>query len=221
MLLNITNGDYFNRYFLEKLNTEYIGTAFPFREAMIDGPAHADVFSNAFICTRAKALSVDEQFYKEKAKELLDFCQNHTKYTHLYLWFGADTFCQLNLLTLLALLEKIQYQGKISLYILDDESFAILEKDIPVTLGIYTNLYQQILINHTPVAHVGALNHKAVDLYFDYLSSDGELAKFILENREKDNDVLLKELLLRTKDYGLSDLNIQNLIKRVLENEIL
>ena len=218
MLLNITKGDYFNRYFLEKLNIDYIGNAFPFREAMIDGPAHADVFSNAFICTRAKALSVDEHFYKEKAKELLDFCENHTQYTQLCLWFGADTFCQVNLLTLLALLEKINYQGKISLYVIDDESFEILQKDIPVTLGIYTNLYQQILINHTPVANVGTLNQKAFDLYFDYLSNDGALAKFIIENREQDKDFLVKELISRTKDYGLSDINIQNLIKRVLKN---
>ena len=91
-MLNITNGDYFNRYFLEKLNIDYIGNAFPFREAMIDGPAHADVFSTAFICTRAQALSVDEHFYKEKAKELLDFCEVRNNILLAYLETSAVMF---------------------------------------------------------------------------------------------------------------------------------
>ncbi len=216
MILNITNGDYFHRYFMENVNATYEGRAFPFREAMIDGEKIKDVFSDAFIKIRAKTLSVDESIYRENAKELLEFCSEHTNYNEIRLWFGLDTFCQLNLLTLLALLEKIDYRGKITLYIIDDESFEILEKNIKIQLGVYTNIYEKILIKRVSIPNIGVLSQKAIDLYFDYLSSDGALAKLILENKDKDENFLITQILLHSKDYGLSDLNAKNLIKRIL-----
>ena len=100
MILNITNGDYFNRYFLEKLNSQYEGNAIPFREAMIQGNTEKEVFSDAFIRTRAYALSVDEAFYREKAEDILKLAKTHQDYDKLCLWFGKDSFCQLNLLVL-------------------------------------------------------------------------------------------------------------------------
>ena len=218
MVLNITNGDYFNRYFLKNYNTEYAGDAIPFREAMIQGDTEKEVLSNAFISTRAKVLNVDEKFYKENAKDILDFCNRHNAYREIRLWFGRDSFCQLNLLTLLALLEKIHYKGKISLYIIDDESFDVVEKNIPVTLGVYQDLYTKILIERIPaptILQFGVIFKRAIELYYDYLSNDGNLAKYILENKEKDETTLIKELLLQTKEYGLSDLNIIELIKRI------
>lgn len=220
MILHITNGDYFHRFFLDNYNAKYAGDAIVFREAMIQGDTEKEVLSNAFISTRAKALNVDEKFYKENAKDLLDFCDSHKNYSQLCLWFGRDSFCQLNLLTLLALLEKIHYQGKISLYIIDDESGAILEENIPVLLGNYQDIYEKILIQRIPapaISHFGVICKQAIVLYYDYLSNDGALAKYVLENKEKDETTLIKELLLKTKEYGLSDLNIIELIKRVLK----
>ena len=43
--LNITNGDYFSEYFVSR----YDGVAIPFCEAMRDGYATADIFSEEFI----------------------------------------------------------------------------------------------------------------------------------------------------------------------------
>ena len=221
MVLNITNGDYFNSYFLEQLHTEYTGDALPFREAMIQGETVNEVFSNEFIRIRAKELSVEETTYRNNARNFLNFCAKHTDYQELRLWFGKDSFCQLNLLTLLATLEKIGYEGKLTLFIIDDESFEILEKDIPLQLGIYQNLYEKILVQRIPAPNAteyGIIYKRAIDLYFDYLSPDGTLAKYILKNRDKDERTLIKELLLQTKEYGLSDLNIIDLIKRIKKN---
>lgn len=216
MILNITNGDYFNRYFLKKLNTQYLGNALPFREAMIQGDTKKEVFSDEFIQTRALALSVSEDFYREKAEDILNLANTHQNYEKLQLWFGKDSFCQLNLLTLLAFLEKIAYQGELSLFIIDDESFAVIERDIKIQLGNYQKLYETILIDKKMPSNFGIIYKKAVELYFDYLSPDGALAQFILKNKEKSEDTLMKELLLRTKEYGLSDSNILSLIQRIL-----
>ena len=114
--LNITNGDYFNEYFLSKFG----GVAIPFCEAMMDGEASADIYSAQFIALRARALNVTEDEYRAKmyARDYL----NSGKYQTICLWFGKDTFCQVNLLTLLAYLEQIAYVGEVKLNYIDDET---------------------------------------------------------------------------------------------------
>ena len=106
-LLNITCGDAFCEY----LSSEY-GKAVPFREAMMDGDAVGDIFSDEFIQKRAQCLNVDKQQYISNIQVLCDALE---KDISLCLWFGKDTFCQMNLLTLLAYLEKIDFGGKIIL----------------------------------------------------------------------------------------------------------
>ena len=48
-ILNITNGDYFNEYFLSKFG----GEAVSFCEAMMDGDVLSDIYSNEFIKLRS------------------------------------------------------------------------------------------------------------------------------------------------------------------------
>ena len=57
-------------------------------------------------------------------------------YSTIYLWFGKDTFCQMNLLALLVYLEQIKYQGKLILNYIDDVTFEQIESNIDVKLGI-------------------------------------------------------------------------------------
>lgn len=47
-VLNITNGDYFNEYLKSELGAESV----PFCEAMMDGEATSDIFSDGFIAVR-------------------------------------------------------------------------------------------------------------------------------------------------------------------------
>lgn len=211
MLLNITNGDYLNA----KLAQENEGEFFPFREAMIQGEATYPILDNRFIKARAKSLNVSAEFYKEKAKDVLELLLCHKRYSKIKLWFGKDTFCQLNLLTLLAYLEQIYYVGEIEIVIIDDETGNTLQSDIKVVLGQYSAIYKAILMSKQMGTELGVIDRHAIELYFDYLSLDGYLANLIKENSNLDDNQLLVLLLESSKEYGLSDLNIKELISRV------
>lgn len=206
-ILNITNGDCFNEYFL----TGFGGEAVPFCEAMMDGDGVSPIFSEAFVAKRCECLGIGEEEYRSKMQ--FPFALGKMP-ARLCLWFGKDTFCQMNLLTLLAYLEQIGYGGEIELKLIDDESFAVIgEKS--VSLGLYKKRYEEILIGKKMPASFGCLEEKAVELYFDYHSPDGFLADLVRENSDLEEMDLLCLLLEKSADYGLSDLQAQKLIRRV------
>ena len=209
MILNITNGDYFNDYFL----TKFGGEAVPFCEAMMDGGTVSEIYSDEFIKLRSNELGVSIEEYKSKMHIQTASVKN---YSELRLWFGKDTFCQINLLTLLAYLEQIEYDGQIVLNYIDDESFDVIEENIPVTLAPYKKLYEYILIEKKCPTELGVLDTEAIELYFDYHSNNGTLALLIRENSDKDNMTLMRLLLERSKAYGLSDIQAERLIKKVV-----
>ena len=121
-ILHITNGEYFNNYLSDKTK-EF---SLPFSESTMDGEYCNKIFSDKFIKLRAKSLQIEEEIYIEKNKFIQEISKN--SYSVIYLWFGKDTFCQTNLLTLLAYLEQINYKGNIFLNYIDDETFEILDK---------------------------------------------------------------------------------------------
>ena len=205
-ILNITNGDYFNDYFISKFG----GFAIPFCEAMMDGDVTADIYSQKFIELRAKSLNVTENEYKSKMY-VCDVLHSND-YSLICLWFGKDTFCQMNLLTLLTYLEQIEYGGKLKLNYIDDETFEVLESDIDVKLGIYSKIYEDVLISQKAPNDVGVLSARAIDLFFDYHSSNGELARLVRANANKERMELILILLAESKEYGLSDLQVEKLI---------
>ena len=206
-ILNITNGNHFNEYFLSKFG----GEAIPFCEAMMDGDTLSDIYSGEFIELRSKALGVSAKEYKSKMHVQTAPFEN---YSELRLWFGKDTFCQTNLLTLLAYLEQIEYGGKVVLNYIDDESFEVTRENIPVTLGMYKKLYEDILIAKKHPADLGVLDAEGIELYFDYHADTGALARLVRENSDKDDLNLICLLLENSKAYGLSDLQAQKLIEK-------
>ena len=205
-MLNITNGDYFNEYFISNFG----GTAVPFCEAMMDGETVANIYSQQFIELRAKSLSVTENEYRSKMYVYDVLNNNH--YASICLWFGKDVFCQMNLLTLFAYLEQIEYQGELKLNYIDDETFEVLESGIDVKLGIYSKIYKDVLILKKVPEDVGSLNARAIELFFDYRSESGELAKLVRANADKETAEIIGLLLEESKDYGLSDLQAKKLI---------
>ena len=139
-ILNITNGEYFNEYFISNFG----GAAVPFCEAVMDGEVLTDIYSEEFIAVRAKSLNITENEYKTKMYAYNAL--NSNKFSCIYLWFGMDTFCQMNLLTLLAYLEQKNFSGKVLLNYIDDETFKVIKEDIVVNLGIYKSIYEKVLI---------------------------------------------------------------------------
>lgn len=206
-VLNITNGDCFNDYFLSKFG----GEAVPFCEAMMDGDTISDIYSDEFIELRSKALGVSAKEYKSKMHVQTAPLEN---YSELRLWFGKDTFCQTNLLTLLAYLEQIEFGGKVVLNYIDDETFEVIEKNISVTLGTYDKLYQDILIAKKRPTELGVLSPEAIELYFDYHSDNGALARLVRANPDQDELNLICLLLENSKAYGLSDIQAEMLIRK-------
>lgn len=211
-ILNITNGDYFNNYFL----TQFGGIAIPFCEAMMDGNVVTKIYSKDFIKLRSNILNVSENEYIDKM--YLPNVLSKNTYSTISLWFGKDTFCQMNLLTVLAYLEQIEYQGKLILNYIDDETFKVIDSGIEVTLGIYHKIYEDILISKLPPKELGVLNATAVDLYFDYHSNNGRLSNLIKKNSDNDKTELICLILRESKDYGLSDLQAEKLINKTLSN---
>ncbi len=208
--LNITNGDSFNEYFCTTTGED----AIPFREAMMDGDAFFDIFSDKFIEARALCLNVSKKEYMDKAVVLKTLKSNGNAFSEIVLWFGKDTFCQMNLLTLLAFIEQIGYFGKVTLNYIDDANYNIIQNDIDVKLGIYKRLYDKILVQKVKSKAEGVILQNTIDLYFDYLSPDGELQNIIKDNPLLDDFSLICLLLEKSENYGLSDLQAKNLIKK-------
>ena len=206
-ILNITNGEYFNKYFTSKFDSPSV----PFCEAMMDGETISNIFSEEFIKLRAESLSVSENEYGSKM--YVYDALNQNTYEAINLWFGKDTFCQTNLLTLLAYLEQIEYQGQIKLNYINDETFEIIESNIDVKLGIYNEIYQKIMMSKSVPNEIGALDNNGLNLYIDYHSDNGVLANLVKSNAHKSKKELIVLLLEQSKDYGLSDLQAEKLIQ--------
>ena len=206
--LNITNGDVFNHVLLAKIS----GEALPFREVMMDGETVAEIFSDDFVRLRASVLNVSAEEYRP-SMAVYDALQAND-YAELVLWFGKDTFCQMNLLTLLAYLEQRAYRGRVTLNYIDDETFRRLEENIEVHLGGYGEIYEAILIHREQPKDIKVLDSDAIALYFDYRSDDGALARMVRENRDKPYIALMGLLLCSSKAYGLSDVQAGKLIEK-------
>lgn len=206
--LNITNGDSFNEYFCKK----YLSKALPFRENMMDGEAVSDIFSDDFIKLRAACHKVSENEYRDKSVVFNSLKADG--FEEIILWFGKDTFCQMNLLTLLAFLEQIDYRGKVTLNLIDDETFEVLEENIDVNLGTYKWQYEEIIVRKNVVKTEGVLDVHAIELFFDYLSPEGTLAKLIKNNLHLNESGLICLLIEKSAEYGLSDIQAKNLIEK-------
>ena len=206
-ILNITNGDYFNKYFIEKFG----GVAVAFCEAMMDGDTVENIYSAQFIKARCAALGVSEDTYKSKMHAYSALQKEG--WEEIRLWFGKDTFCQANLLTVLAYLEQICFDGRVSVQYIDDETFALIGAPIVVQLGIYRKIYEEIFIRKQIPNQTGALIVNALRLYLDYHDKNGALVRLVRENADMEKTALMRLLMENTKDYGLSNLQAEKLIK--------
>ena len=208
-VLKITNGEMLNRSFCQTRG----GVNLPFNEMMMHGQTVLEIYSKEFINVRVDSLQTTVTEYQRKM-EVLDRLLQTNEFSELNLWFGEDTFCQMNLLTLLAFLEQIDYRGKITLQLIDDYTWQVVRGDIPVSLGGYEKLYAEILVRRNKVKAQGVILQRAVDLFFDYHSADGVLARIIKENPDKEERTLLIELMEKSKEYGLSDTQARYLIEK-------
>ena len=141
MHINITCGQYANDYYSKTHNNEVF---IPFNEAMIYGNPHEDIFSKTFILERIKTHKTTLEEYMSKMKDFLDLKDKLNQY-EITFWFGEDEFCQINLLTLLAYLEQINYKKEITLNLINETTYDIKLKTKINVKGFKQKYLKEIL----------------------------------------------------------------------------
>ncbi len=207
MRINIVSGDAMAQYGSELGFKNYIS----FAESMISGSVKNDVpFSQGFLQERAKVHGIGFDKYRKRFQSLLKLRSGDD--VHVY--FGEDLFCQLNLITLLAYLERLGIQKVTYHVIFEDEmkETALIEN---VETAGYGELYKAVLIQHNILAAPLEITNKALILYSDYLDDNGILASLIKANPEDSVLQLSIKIIKQMPEYGLGDVQCAEVIKRV------
>lgn len=207
--INITNGEVFDQYFKENFKEKSV----PFNEVMMDGKLRTDYFSEAFIEDRIKVLDTTKQIYLEKLNPFLKVINDIGGYDEVNLWFGDDTFCQINQLFILSMLESRSYLGKITIYTLDSLTHLNIINKYRVKLEGFTRIYND-LIHEKEIKTTLPYLEKAVRLYYDYKNPKGVLQTYAKENKLLPMKTKINALMDIGKPYGLSDVQAQKIIDK-------
>lgn len=210
--LHILNGQFMYDFF-KKTNFLEQEMMIPFNEAMCIGITSNDLFSHEFAKIRAKVHHVTlDQYIEITLKPLQPLLSR--KFPNISLWFDADMFCQINLLTILAWLDKTDYECTIDLHIVGDE-YEPLEHYTLNAKGYYA-IYKQVLIQKTfPCSINPAPLNKGVELYLNYLNKESDLMLYIQEHLNIPEAELVTALLERFKEYGLGDRQYMEIIRKI------
>lgn len=217
MTLHIANGSELKKYLTAKCATDQKVIAF--NESMITGVCSEEIFSEAFFRLRAASLQVDYDRYAElTVAELADLLPPSPD--GIVLWFDADMFCMMNVLTLCAYLDTVNYQGRVELRLIR-QNFWQYEKwqDIVFTSYLidcrgYYAVYRDVLCQKQIQAEeypvFDELN-AGISLYANYISPHGDIrsaiARLVKENRSK--QFIIRAISEQYPHYGIGDYNIQ------------
>lgn len=207
-VLHIASGESVATY-LKNYGTSNV---FAFNEAMCEGDADADFFSQEFCRKRAEAYQISEDsyipFYRELAVCLRDA-------ERLELYFDHDMFCAVNTITLLAFLEEVKFSGKIHFNLIAQDGTATVLESFPIVLGGFGNVYRQVLINRTSVKTGVKHLDAGIELYLAYKKPDNEIVRYIKENQDMPRKELCRAALAEFADYGVGDMAILRMIDEV------
>src|SRR5690625_3955985 len=208
--LHILNGQVMYDHF-QKTGFRSNEMMVPFNEAMCYGDTASNVFSDEFISARAKVHHVTSAEYKEITIKPLHPFFNQT-FEKIELWFDDDMFCQINILTILAWLDQVDYAHIIKLHIVDDQfkqidSFTLKAQD-------YHKIYKLVLLDKTMPEHLEIPHLKrGIELYLTYLDQNGDLMTFIRKHKNISEHQLLTKLLTKFQHYGLGDTQYLEIIR--------
>ena len=209
MRLNITSGDYFNNYIKTKEN----GIFLPFNESILIGPVDINIFSSKFINIRSNYHEVSKDEYLNKLNNIVNPNYINT-FDEINLWFGEDTFCVINLITILAYLEQIKYSGIIYYTRIDDYTNETIKEKELIKLGIFNKVYETVILNKTFIQTDISFIDTTITNYLDLHNGIDNVSNYIKNNLNLDDNTLLINSLNNSKDLGLSDVIIQKLINK-------
>jgi hypothetical protein len=124
--INITAGDCLNKILENKFSNEKF---VPFNEAFIKGSYSAKLFSKEFMIERASTHNVSIEDYITKLHGFLDFLTHIKEYDCATLWFGNEPFCNENKKVVIQTLKEYNFQGKILLNTVIEETGEILKSE--------------------------------------------------------------------------------------------
>jgi hypothetical protein len=209
-VLHLLNGQSMYHFFKE---TDFLGEELmvPFNEAMCYGDTCNDIFSPAFIQLRAKVHHVTPEQYSDitlkPLKPLL-----YENFTHITLWFDADMFCQINIITILAWLDQKNYKGAIELHIVGDKFER--KESFNLKADGFSTIYKQVLIQkELPDFNFPGPIENGIQLYLNYLNQDSELIQYIKECQDVSEEKLVTKLIVNFPQYGLGDTQYLEIIK--------
>ena len=85
MIINITNGEFYNTYFEEQTKLKGV----PFNEVMMSGPAVFPIFTKEFIENRSKYHSVSSNEYIKKMEGIINLKNIVNGIDTINLFFGT------------------------------------------------------------------------------------------------------------------------------------
>jgi hypothetical protein len=208
--LHILNGQAMFDYF-KKTHFLIDEIMVPFNEAMCFGCVSDELFTQDFVEKRASVHHVTTEQYTEITLNPLEplFSKD---FTHIELWFDEDMFCQINILTILAWLDKNGHSKPIDLHIVGDK-FEPIESYTLLAIGYY-ELFKQVMIHKTfPDSINLAPLKKGVELYLSYLQEDSDLMTYIKNHQNMSEKELVYYLLVNFKRFGLGDVQYLEIIR--------
>ncbi|OPZ34762.1 MAG: transcriptional repressor DicA [Tenericutes bacterium ADurb.BinA155] len=209
--VNITNGDCFNAFVKERFEENFV----PFREAMIEGNTTAIPFSDSFDIVRAKFHETDVASYREHMAEFYALIAHTKELKEITLWFGEDTFCQMNLLSILAYLDRAGALGIASTIVIEDSSRKVIRPKEKVVLDSYPSKYIELMVKGKKTTFRDPFLNLAAADYLDLHDEQGTLAQAIKEKKGLLNKKEMAEYVWGlTRRYGLGDLQVYQLIER-------
>lgn len=208
--LHILNGQAMYDYY-KRTNFLQGQIMIPFNEAMCFGDTTEDLFTQSFVQKRAVVHNVTAEKYNEITMEPLKPLLSKD-FTHIEMWFDADMFCQINILTILAWLDKYGHSNPIDLHIVGDK-FEPIENCTLMAAG-YNELFMEVLIHKTLPESIDLVPlRKGVELYLTYLHENSNLMMYIKKNHQMTEKELVYSLLENFKEYGLGDVQYLELIR--------
>ncbi len=216
-VLHILNGtamyDTFRTYQLGDMKT-----CVPFNEAMCAHQTDAVIFSEAFIQTRANGHGVSTANYRKTTIEPLQSLFEQT-YAYVVLWFGADMFCQMNMLTMLAYLEKRYNLDQIQIQVIDEETYQT--ETIKPKKVDFRVIYDMVLMQgRAPTQQTMPVLDQGIQLYLHYIQENNDIIDYILKFRDLPQNMLLEQLFRTFSNYGLGDVQYLDMMKTVLNKDI-
>ncbi|TVT29715.1 helix-turn-helix transcriptional regulator [Salinicoccus cyprini] len=208
-ILNVLNGQDMYDEFSRK---EMMGKSgyIPFNEAMCVNPTSTPLFDDHFIHLRASGHGVSTGDYHDKVVSHIRRI-DLDKYKLIVLWFGEDMFCQMNMLTMLAYLEQIGFEGIVHHNSFRDDEFKVAQYE--VFLGSYYSIYRSLLVNQEfPKKALTPVMYQSARLYMEMSQADNRITDYISRNNYLADDELVRLLMHRFQTLGYGDLQYFKLI---------